>query len=114
VDRDDIDDLLDDLDVQTPDTDDSNLLSEVLSESSTAAGDNHEQNSLFIDGNEYVETRNLARPTRKGGGKKKSCVWKLGVELKRVDDGAKFWQCLVCKKKDKSTIYTAVVTSRFF
>jgi len=83
----------------------------VFSESSTAASDNHEQNSLFIDGNEYVETRNLARPTRKGSGKKKSSVWKLGVELKRVDDGAKFWQCLVCKRTDKSTIYTAAATS---
>ena len=73
------DDLLDDLDAQNSDTNDSDLSNEVFSESSTVAGDNGKHNSLFIDGSEYVETTNLARPTRKGGGKKKSNVWKLGV-----------------------------------
>jgi len=71
-------------------------------------------NSLFIDGSEYVETTNPARPTRKGGGKKKSNVWKLGVELKKVDDDTNFWQCLICKRKDKIAIYTATTTTGAF
>jgi hypothetical protein len=82
MDRDNIDDLLDSLKAQTPDTDDSDLSSEALSQPSTQANasDNDKQNSLFIDGKEYIKTTNLAPPIRKGG-KKFSSVWKLGVEL---------------------------------
>ena len=110
MDRDTIDDLLDSLD-QTPDIDDSDLSSEVFSQSSTA-GDNDEPNRILINGHEYIESMNLARPIRKaGGGKKTSSVWKLGVELQRVGDGAKSWQCLVCKSMNKSTIFTAAATS---
>src|SRR5436190_14791718 len=35
----------------------------------------------------------------------------FNIELKRVDDSTKFWQCKVCKKMNKSTIYTAAATS---
>jgi len=73
MDRDTIDDLLDSLD-QTPDIDDSDLSSEVFSQSSTA-GDNDEPNRILINGHEYIESMNLARPIRKaGGGKKTSSV----------------------------------------
>lgn len=75
---DNIDNLLDGLNVQNPDTDDSNLSSEVTQ---ATAGDNEEPNRLFINGKEYIESTNLARLTRKGrGGKKSSSVWKLGVD----------------------------------
>ena len=47
-----------------------------------------EPNRLFIDGEEYLEASNLARPVHKGAGKKISDVWKLGVQLQQVDDGA--------------------------
>lgn len=112
MDHDDIDDLLNHLELQTPDTDNSSLSSEVFSQSTQATtGDNDEPNSQFIDGKEYIESTNLARPIRKGHRKKSSSVWRLGIELKRVDDGAKFWQCLVCKRMNKSTIYAAAATS---
>ena len=91
------------------DTNDSDLSNEVFSESSTVAGDNGKHNSLFIDGSGYV-----ARPTRKSDGKKKSNVWKLGVELKKVDDDTNSWQCLICKRKDKIAIYTATATTGAF
>jgi hypothetical protein len=110
MDRDTIDDLLDSLN-QALDTDDSDLLSEVFSQSSFA-GDNDEPNRILINGHEYIESTNLARPIRKaGGGKKTSPVWKISVELQRVGDNAKFWQCLICKKMNKSTIFTAAATS---
>ena len=44
MDRDDIDDLLDDLDAQN-----SDLSNEVFSESSTVAGDNGKHNSLEVN-----------------------------------------------------------------
>jgi len=47
MDRDDIDDLLDDLDAQNSDTNDSDLSNEVFSESSTVAGDNGKHNSCY-------------------------------------------------------------------
>lgn len=111
MDHDDIDDLLNHLELQTLDTDNSDLSSEVFSQSTQATtGDNDEPKSQFIDGKEYIESMNLARPIRKGRGKSSS-VWRLGIELKRVDDGAKFWQCLICKRMNKSTLYTAAATS---
>jgi hypothetical protein len=109
MDSDNIDDFLDSLDIQSPSANDFDLLSE--SSTLANAGNNDKQNSLFIDGKEYVESTNLARPIRKGGGKKSSSIWKLGVELKRVDDGAKFWRCMICKKMNKSTIYAAAATT---
>jgi hypothetical protein len=81
---------------------------EVGTQSSTLAGadsDNDEhgngERSLVIDGTEYVEAKSVARKSRKG---KRSSVWKLGIELKRVEDGAKFWQCLICKRVQKKSI----------
>jgi hypothetical protein len=43
-----------------------------------------------------------------------SSVWKLGVELQRVNNGVKYWQCLVRKKMDQSTIYAAAAISGSF
>ena len=65
MDRDDIDDLLNHVNLQTPDTDDSDLSSEVFSQSTEAtAGDNDEPNSQFINGKEYIESTELVRPIR--------------------------------------------------
>ena len=90
MDRDSIDDLLDSINVQNPDADDSesDLSSEVTQ---ATASNNDEPIHLFIDGKEYIKSTNLAHPIRKGGGgKKSSSIWKLGVELKRVNNGVKF------------------------
>ena len=115
MDHNDIDDLLNHLELQTPDTNNSDLSSKVFSQSTQATtGDDDKPNSQFIDGKEYIESMNLACLIRKGHRKKSSSVWRLGVELKRVDDGMKFWQCLVCKRMNKLTIYAAAATSRPF
>ena len=116
MDRNDIDDLLNSLNVQSPTTDDSDILSEVFSQSLTqaATGDNDEQNSLIINGREYVKSKNLAHQIRKGSDGKSSSMWKLGVELKRVDDGVKFQQCMVCMKMNKSVIYAVAATTGAF
>jgi hypothetical protein len=116
MDHDNIDDLLNELQLESSDTDDPNDSSEVFSQSSTQAitGDGDEPNSLFIDGEKYIELKSLARPIRKGCSKKTSNIWKIGVALQRVDDGAKYWQCLVCKRMNKSTIYTAAATTGAF
>jgi hypothetical protein len=58
-----------------------------------------------------VEAKKIARQPRKG---KKSSVWKLGVELKRVSDDAKFWQCLICKHMKKPTVLAAAATTSSF
>jgi hypothetical protein len=53
--------------------------------------------------------KKIARQTSKGTGVKRSSVWKLGIELKRVrmgrDSGSAWFV------GEKSTIYTAVATS---
>ena len=103
------DELLYSLNTSTPDADNSNL-----SSSLPDTGDDDEGSTLIIDGKEYVETQNLARPIRKSSSKKSSSIWKLGIELKRVDDSAKFWQCVLCKKKDKFTLYKTSATSGAF
>jgi len=121
---DDIDELLNNLniqedvniqegDIQEDETelDESALLSEILGESEsaieTATEDNGKEDKLTIDGRKYVEVAKLAR---KGASRNRSSVWKLGIELKR-DDGAKCWQCLVCKRRNKLTVYAASATT---
>ena len=103
------DELLYSLNTSTPDADNSNL-----SSSLPDTGDDDEGSTLIIDGKEYVETQNLARLIRKSSSKKSSSIWKLVIELKRVDDSAKFWQCVLCKKKDKFTLYKTSATSGAF
>jgi hypothetical protein len=103
-----IDDLLRDLNIDTDDEDP--IQPATLAEAGPGDNDNSEI-ILTIDGTEYVEVKKIARKTSKGTGGKRSSVWKLGIELKRVRDGARFWQCLVCKRKKKLTIYTAAGTS---
>lgn len=103
-----IDDLLATANAETPDADGSESdLSYIIADDY----DDDEPTRLFIDGTEYVQTAGLAHPIRKGGGKKSSSIWKLGVELKKVEDGTKFWQCSVCKRMNKSTIFTTAATS---
>ncbi len=107
MDLEEIDQLLDSLNTSTPDADNSDLSSPL-----PTASDDDEGSTLLIDGKEYVETENLARPIHKRGGKKSSNIWKLGIELKRVADGAKFWQCMLCKKmKKKHTLFAVSSTS---
>ena len=106
IDLEEIDQLLDSLNTSTPDADNSEL-----SSSQDTVSDDDERSTLLIDGMEYVETQNLARPIRKSSAKKSSNIWKLGIELKRVDDGVKFWQCTLCKKKKKSALYTISSTT---
>src|SRR5205809_5576008 len=113
MDCDTINNLLDSLN-QTPDTDNSDHSSEVFSQLSTA-GDNDKPNHILINGHEYIESTNLMHPIHKASSRKKtSSMWKLSIELQRVGDSTKFWQCLVCKRMNKSTIFTAVVTSGAF
>lgn len=78
MDPEDIDKVLDSLIASTPDAEGSNL--------SPTTSDEDEQSCIIIDGKEYVETRNLARPVRKNSGRKSSSIWKLGIQLKRVDE----------------------------
>jgi hypothetical protein len=61
-------------------------------DSDLESGDPSESQTILINGKEYVEVKNVAKPIRKaGGGKRTSSVWKLGVELQRVDDGVRFF-----------------------
>jgi len=107
TDDEELDELLETLNASTPDADNSDLFSPL-----SDASDDEEQSSLIINGQEYVETQDLARPIRGSRAKKSSSIWKLGTELKRVDDGVRFWQCLLCKKqKKKPTLYKATATS---
>jgi hypothetical protein len=60
-----------------------------------------------------VEAKSVARKSWQG--KEVKCVELLGIELKRVEDGAKFWQCLICKRvQKKSIIYSATATTSPF
>ena len=104
MDCDGLEELLDQLNLQL---DNADSFSGDLSTQSTQ----DEPNRLFHKGKEYLEVSNLARPIRKSTAKSTSPVWKLGVELEQVDNGARCWQCLICKKTDKVTIYTAAATS---
>jgi hypothetical protein len=106
MDIDSIENLLYNLNINTDD--------EVSSQSPGTDDVNENDSVLIVDDIEYVEAKNVARKTRKGTGKR-SIVWKLGIELKRVEDEARFWQCLVCKRvMNKSTIYSASATSAPF
>jgi len=64
---------------------------------------------------EYVESKKLACQIRKGGGgKNTSSIWRLGVEVRRLEDGAKSWQCLLCKNENKVSIYNVAATTGSF
>jgi len=80
---DELDQFIDDINASTLDGSD---LSDLPDASIDSDGEETERSSLLIDGMEYVETRTLARPIRKGKAKKTSNIWKLGMELKRVND----------------------------
>lgn len=69
------------------------VLSEIMG---TSTEDNGQAEKLTIDNVEYVEVAKLAR---KGRSKNRSSIWKIGVELKKVDDKSKWWLCLACKEK---------------
>ena len=92
------------------------FMDSLLSEdgSNLDAADIDSDHKVILDGKEYIETKHLARPVRKGGAAKSSSIWRLGTELKRVDDGVKFWQCLICKKINKSTLFTSTATTSSF
>ena len=64
-----IDAFLDSLNASTPDADYSDLSSPLPDNS-----DDDEPSSLLIDGKEYIETQNLARPIRKSSTKKSSSI----------------------------------------
>src|ERR1700735_939098 len=97
--------LLRNLDIQDAETDtetdsetdteldDSRVLSEIMG---TGTEDNGQADKLTIDNVEYVE---VAKVARKGRSKNRSSIWKIGVELKKVDDKSKWWLCLACKEK---------------
>ena len=81
MDLEDVNDLLRDLNLDTD--------NESNSQSSGAGDDDDNEHGLIIDGTKYVEAKTIARKNRKGAGGKRSSVWKLGKELKRVEDGVK-------------------------
>src|SRR5205814_935108 len=70
MDCDEIDSLLGEINARTDDIDSSDLLSEAFCELSIATSDSDVQDIVTISGEKYVEAKNLARPTRKGGAKK--------------------------------------------
>ena len=111
------DDELDALlnDINTANHDDNDLSNLPDPSIDSAGNETQETESLLIDGIEYIETKTLARPIRKGKAKKTSNIWKLGIELKRVNDNAKFWQCTICKKtKNKAILYKSTATTAAF
>jgi hypothetical protein len=108
---DELDEFLDNINASTldDDSDPSNLPDAIID------SDDEERSSLLIDGMEYVETQSLACTIRSGKSKKSSIIWKVGIELKRVNDGVKFWQCTVCNKtKKKPTLYKTTATTAAF
>ena len=115
-----VDQLLRNLDIQDAETDtetdsetdteldDSRVLSEIMG---TGTEDNGQADKLTIDNVEYVEVAKLAR---KGRSKNRSSIWKIGVELKKVDDKSKWWLCLACKEKKKFSVFSASATTGAF
>ncbi len=72
---------------------------------------NQEQDNLkrfWYEEKEYIEVKNLAKSART---KKKSPIWKLGREVKRVEDGKTYWRCSICNKKGETVMITSKATS---
>jgi hypothetical protein len=72
-------------------------------------------------GEEFVEVKNVAKPVRKGKGRKgkgkteedqkTSMIWKLGKEVERLSDGKAHWLCGICKAKGITTVFSSEATS---
>jgi len=97
MDSEELDELLDSLNSQTSDTDDCRD-SDFSSDEASISEDN-EPSTLLIDGMEYVESQNLAEPIRKSSAKKSSSIWKLGIQLKRVNDSVTFGSVLSARRQ---------------
>lgn len=65
---------------------------------------------FWHDGHEYIEAKDIANPV-KGKRTKTSVIWKLGKEVKRVEDKKPCWRCSLCKKKGATTIFLGTSTS---
>jgi hypothetical protein len=68
---------------------------------------------FWHEGSEFIETKNLAKPVGGGAAKRKkpSPIWKLGREVKRVQDEKLHWRCGICKKAGVTTILASGSTS---
>jgi len=66
---------------------------------------------FWHEGHEYIEAKDVAKPVGKGKRTKISPIWKLGKEVKRVENGKSYWRCSLCKKEGVCTVFSGGATS---